>query len=474
MFDDLVMISGMAIFLDRPIVIDRDRVFDHRATGGYQRFRSHGCMSDRIDIAFCIDDTMALPLSVALLSMAASRRRRLRVHLLVDRATRAAPLLRDILDFIGFDHILAEGAPEQDLAPEGHTPYGRPSTAPYRRILLADRFPGLDRLLYLDADILVRDDLGDLWDVDLAGKPVGAVVEAAFDPGEAWMAHYAGGYFNSGVLLIDLRRWRAEGLTAQVADRLAARRRVLAEAKAQEVTTDPATALWGEQTPLNEALIGRWRPLPPRWNLTKEFDSGHGIWPGFSDEAIAATIGNPGLFHFAGAEKPWVPAYAGFTTFHREFQSWRGELERRFDLRGLTWPGHDDPGLRLACRVMALQLVQQAREQDFETVVLAGKPLWIAEIAQVARRKGLTIAALATQSALHQGGVIDGIGIVAVRDALAAGQRDFIIADVPARCARLKAEIAREAAAQGIIARVVEPEERPHFVAAAELMASRL
>jgi lipopolysaccharide biosynthesis glycosyltransferase len=419
---------------------------------------SRGEAGDKIDVAFCIDDAMALPLAAALLSLAATRRHALRLHLLIDGSPACRTLIRGVLSFAGLEHDLIEGTPEQVLAPDGRTPYGLPSTAPFRRLMLADRLPALDRILYLDADILVRGDLRALWETALEGRPVGAVLEAAYDPASAWLAPYHGGYFNSGVLLLDLARWRAEDLTHRVADCIAAQRRMAAAAERGEVPLDPPTALWGEQTPLNLALAGRWKALPPTWNLTKEWDDGHGGWRGLPAATIADTLRDPRLFHFASSEKPWLPAYARFTRFHEEFQAYRRDLERRFDVSALCWPVHNDTSFRLACRVMALQLVHKARARGLDDLVLAGKPSWLLEIAVVARRKGLTVRALVTRSAAHRGGRIDDLPIIEVGEALGRGLRHFVLADIVSRLDRLRSAILEAAEARGITVALVEPD----------------
>lgn len=418
---------------------------------------------DSIHIAFCVDDTMALPMAAVLLSLAATQRQKLRLHLLVDGSARCSSLLRDVLSFTGLPHDLIEGTPEHSLAPNSRTPYGLPSTAAYRRIMLADHLPHLDRILYLDADILVRGDLGALWDAELDGLPAGAILEAAFDPESSWLAPFGGRYFNSGVMLLDLARWRADGIALEVARCIAAQQRAVAAAEADNRTLDPATVLWGEQTPLNAALAGRWKALSPTWNLTKEWDDGHPGWRDLAPDAVAETLRDPRLFHFAGAEKPWVPAYAKFTRFHAEFDAYRRELERRVDVTGFRWPAHEEPGFRLACRVMALQLLQQARAHRLDELVLAGKPLWLREIAAVARRKGPTVAALTTRSKLHHGGSIDGLDIIDIGEALQAGRRNFMLADIESRRARLKAAILDEAAARGVAVKMIESDDPPSW-----------
>ena len=47
----------------------------------------------------------------------------------------------------------------------------------YFRLLLPALFPKLNRIIYMDVDILVNQSLAELWDQDLDGKFIGAVLE---------------------------------------------------------------------------------------------------------------------------------------------------------------------------------------------------------------------------------------------------------------------------------------------------------
>ena len=69
-------------------------------------------------------------------------------------------------------------------------------------------------MIYLDADTLVVASIRALWDLPLQGAPVAAVsnvTEAAMQPHLAALGFVEpASYFNAGVLLIDLDRWRSE------------------------------------------------------------------------------------------------------------------------------------------------------------------------------------------------------------------------------------------------------------------------
>lgn len=86
------------------------------------------------------------------------------------------------------------------------------SLVTYYRCMLADYLPAdIDRVIYLDCDILVNADIAPLWETPLNGAPLAAVADAAADDAaryEVLCYPQADGYFNAGVLLIDLEWWR--------------------------------------------------------------------------------------------------------------------------------------------------------------------------------------------------------------------------------------------------------------------------
>jgi len=72
---------------------------------------------------------------------------------------------------------------------------------------------GVDRILYLDCDTIVNDDVSILFNFNLEDMYVGAVLDRvtnilAADPSDT--------YFNSGVLLINLKKWREDNLEERI------------------------------------------------------------------------------------------------------------------------------------------------------------------------------------------------------------------------------------------------------------------
>jgi lipopolysaccharide biosynthesis glycosyltransferase len=242
--------------------------------------------------------------SAALLHSAAAHAPDLRVHYLhapglgrrarrrLERATGGA------IDF-------HEVAPErvQDLPVREYF-----TEAMWYRLLLPELLPGVDRVLYLDVDTLVLDDLAPLWATNLDNAYLGAVTNV-FQPDHLFHAAELGvrvqDYFNSGVLLLDLEALRRDDCMPRVRETAAAR---------------AGQRGWPDQDALNLVLGSRRAPLHPRWNVMNsvlQFDSAADV---FGAEAVEEASRAPAIRHFEGppANKPWR---RGSRTAHRA--EWR-------------------------------------------------------------------------------------------------------------------------------------------------------
>ena len=101
------------------------------------------------------------------------------------------------------------------------------------RFLIADFLPlKADRVLYLDCDIMVRGDISELYDMDMSDTAVAACLEPNGENGNFISGPIEGviepfgypkryGYFNSGVLMINLNYWREHNVANQLMDYLA-------------------------------------------------------------------------------------------------------------------------------------------------------------------------------------------------------------------------------------------------------------
>lgn len=152
----------------------------------------------------------------------------------------------------------------------------------YFRLMIGALFPGLDRLLYLDCDLVVRKSLGPLWSTPLCGKMLGAVEDQGKDEKLANEKRILGAdpYLNSGVLLVDLEAWRARE----------AERRFLEFARENR----DLPRYWHDQSLLNAVLKDEVLFLDRTWNSMVS-----------TPEGIPE---NPAIVHYTYS-KPWKYKY---------------------------------------------------------------------------------------------------------------------------------------------------------------------
>lgn len=88
----------------------------------------------------------------------------------------------------------------------------RGSLSQYARLFVSRDLPeNLERVLYLDCDIIIRKSIRELWELDLHGKTIAAMMDA-------FSKYYRKNIdleendimFNSGIMLIDLKRWKEQ------------------------------------------------------------------------------------------------------------------------------------------------------------------------------------------------------------------------------------------------------------------------
>jgi lipopolysaccharide biosynthesis glycosyltransferase len=149
----------------------------------------------------------------------------------------------------------------------------------------------VDRVLYLDCDIVVIGSIAELWRADLDRALLGAVDIPGSQRGVTHLAMRAeDGYFNSGVLVIDLKQWRATSALDTVLRYV--------DAYPERVMIDL------DQEALNACFHARRKRLDYKWNATWPFFSDPPVLPLVQTE-IAAVRQDARIIHFNGYLKPW-------------------------------------------------------------------------------------------------------------------------------------------------------------------------
>jgi len=165
--------------------------------------------------------------------------------------------------------------------------------------LIAPYVVSTSQVLFLDADTLVRDDLSDLFDMDLTGRTLGACQDYLASLADGVNNYAALGldpdapYFNAGVLLIDTDKYIRNNIAERVHETVFRNARHLIA-----YDTWPQHDQYG----LNVALYGDWYMMPRVYNYGSEL-------PYLSTAKIV---------HFIGNGKPGVPTCC--PQYTREFR----------------------------------------------------------------------------------------------------------------------------------------------------------
>ena len=181
------------------------------------------------------------------------------------------------------------------------------------RCLLADSLPDEDVVLYLDCDTIVRGSLHELFKIELGDNLVGVIEDVSESKQKAkGIALDDNFYFNSGVMLINLKAWRKTDFFGRLKD---------------IVMTD--NRISNDQDALNKASDGAKYRLAPKYDYmqvwwrknTPEYDEKYAA-------EYAKAEANPVIVHFTG-KKPNHPACRN--SFAPEFKEYAA-LVPAFDM----------------------------------------------------------------------------------------------------------------------------------------------
>jgi lipopolysaccharide biosynthesis glycosyltransferase len=179
----------------------------------------------------------------------------------------------------------------------------------YTRLLIPELLPAdVDVALYLDPDVVVHTNLRDLYETDLQNALALGVADyvapyAASDNALPGLYRQLGlapdaPCCNTGVMLINLRRWRDEQVGRRVLDFTREYSRYVQ---------------WSDQDGINAILGGDWGLLDPRWNVqlsTIMAYRSHPTQDAAERRRVQDTLlQSPFILHYTGKTKPWSFAY---------------------------------------------------------------------------------------------------------------------------------------------------------------------
>ena len=208
---------------------------------------------------------------------------------------------------IRIDGAMFKNAPKTDRYPQEM----------YYRLLAAHLLPEkLDRVLYLDPDVLIINSLDELWELDMADCMFAAAAHNAGDELITGVNRIrldtSSEYYNSGVLLMDLEKCR-NSIHAED---------ILTYVKAHKDTMmlpdqDVLNALYGESIYPLDDLIWNYDARKYRYNYVRSGGKADVDW----------VMENTSILHYCGRAKPWKENYpCRYGILYKHYM----QMERRF------------------------------------------------------------------------------------------------------------------------------------------------
>jgi lipopolysaccharide biosynthesis glycosyltransferase len=153
--------------------------------------------------------------------------------------------------------------------------------ATFYRLFIPEILPELEKIIYLDCDIVIEADLGELWSTDMTGFGNAGVIFPGRDTKDR-LGVEDGADMNAGILVMNLEFWRQNDITLKCVQWL-----------------ESTESLYMDNDAMNVVLKGAQKGIEERWNLNPIH---FGV---FSNEAKYPSR----ILHFAGAVKPWHKCY---------------------------------------------------------------------------------------------------------------------------------------------------------------------
>ncbi len=101
----------------------------------------------------------------------------------------------------------------------GIAPYRGSYTANFKMFISEFIPDDADKLLYIDSDTIVDGNLGELFSLDLKGKPIGMCMDSVVGAYKTCIGLNAEDkYYNSGVLLFDVNEWKAQQRSEKIVE----------------------------------------------------------------------------------------------------------------------------------------------------------------------------------------------------------------------------------------------------------------
>ena len=161
----------------------------------------------------------------------------------------------------------------------------------YFRFLIADLLKDIDKVLYLDCDIIVLSQIEELFRQDITDFYIGAVEDVVFYFDRMCSIKDFDIYINSGVLLINLEKWRQDNISNKLFD---------------IIKKYGDKLYYHDQTAINLVCEDKIKLLDLHYNIQVFYILQISILLNHPKrKQIIQSIKNPTIIHYTGPKKPW-------------------------------------------------------------------------------------------------------------------------------------------------------------------------
>lgn len=191
--------------------------------------------------------------------------------------------------------------------------------ATYYRLYLSEMLPqSMNKVLYLDCDMIVRTDISELWNVDVEDVAVAAAMDGM--DGMIQLYNRLGypiekGYFNAGMLLINLKYWRKHDILNRCLNFIRDSRELIVSHDQDVLNVVLQNSKKNVDITYNFGECFLYRPQNMSFNFLKH------------KKEIDAFINNPAIVHYT-VSKPWNQSCLNpFRTLfykYRDETKWKG------------------------------------------------------------------------------------------------------------------------------------------------------
>ena len=271
------------------------------------------CLAQDINVAFTIDKNYPVFTQIAIFSILENNlsNNHYNFFIVEDNLTKRQKaemknLVKKRKQDITFLHISTDKIDHGFNFYENEYLKGRISRIGMARLLLPEILPDyVHKVIYLDSDVIVSDDLEKLYNTNLENNPLGMVIDIY-----SVRLYNNPDYYNSGVIVMDLDMWRDEKITEKII-------KYFHENIFLFTGKNPKYAA-PDQDLLNLLLKNRTTTLHLRWNNLTNMQG--------------ESLDDDGIHHYIGPIKPWLFKKETEEAFHLYYEYWNRSPLKKYKL----------------------------------------------------------------------------------------------------------------------------------------------